>query len=520
MRKTLKQRKRKRALVLGGLLISLLLLVYVAIYVTVWIKVSKVDKDKICNNVFIETVDVSGMTANEAKTALEDKSAEYDKQIASLNVGAESTEVTLGEMGFCISDIDGLVNKALSYGKTGGVWSRYSELKQLKKEAKKISVSYVVDKELTQAMMEEKVTVQEEAAKDATIKRENGTFVITDEVIGKQIDIEASIEKILEYFKDEWQEKEISIDMILTEGEPKITRADLEQIKDRLGTFSTSYASGTARGTNVQIATSKINGKVLMPGEEASASEMMGPTTAENGYKEAGSYLNGEVVQSYGGGVCQVSSTLYNAILRAELEVTERSPHSMLVGYVDPSADAAIADGYKDLKFKNNQDTPIYVEGSTAGGILTFTIYGKETRAEGRKVEFVSEKISTTDPGEKFVESGDKIGLSKKADAHIGMKAKLWKVVYENGQEVERTQVNSSSYAASAAVYNVGTASDYAEASAIVKSAIASQNRSTIEAAIAAAKAKEAELAAPTVETPPAEETPSEDAGAETSLTP
>lgn len=93
--------------------------------------------------------------------------------------------------------------------------------------------------------------------------------------------------------------------------------------------------------------------------------ETVAPFTAENGYAMAGSYLNGEVVDSMGGGICQVSTTLYNAVLRAELEVVERSPHSMTVHYVELSEDAAIAGTYKDFKFKNSTDYPIYIEGYT-----------------------------------------------------------------------------------------------------------------------------------------------------------
>ena len=124
--------------------------------------------------------------------------------------------------------------------------------------------------------------------------------------------------------------------------------------------------------------------------------ETVAPFTAENGYAMAGSYLNGEVVDSMGGGICQVSTTLYNAVLRAELEVVERSPHSMTVHYVELSEDAAIAGTYKDIKITNNYSTPIYIEGTTAGKTLTFTIYGKETRPSNRTLAFESETLSTT----------------------------------------------------------------------------------------------------------------------------
>ena len=160
--------------------------------------------------------------------------------------------------------------------------------------------------------------------------------------------------------------------------------------------------------------------------------------------------------------------------------------------------------GYKDLKFKNNSNTPIYIEGYVSGAYITFNVYGKETRPASRTIKYVSEVVSSTPAGEKFQASGDAVGTLKKASSgYTGMKAKLWKVVYENGVEVSRDVVNNSTYRASAAVYNVGTASDNAQAATIVKNAIGSNDRATIEAAIAQAKALIEASKAPAA-TPPA----------------
>src|SRR5699024_850562 len=138
--------------------------------------------------------------------------------------------------------------------------------------------------------------------------------------------------------------------------------------QDLLGTFSTDFSSSSsARATNLQVGAGKINGHVLMPGETLSGYECLQPFTAENGYKNAATYENGQVVDSIGGGVCQIATTLYNAALQAELEITQRQNHSMIVTYVQPSMDAAIAGTVKDIKITNNYSTPIYVEGYTEG---------------------------------------------------------------------------------------------------------------------------------------------------------
>ena len=283
-----------------------------------------------------------------------------------------------------------------------------------------------------------------------------------------------------------------------------MTREQLEQIQSVLGTFSTTFTRNSNRGKNIAHAASLINGALLMPGEEYSASTGMGPRNAANGYLEAGSYLDGQTVQSYGGGVCQVSTTLYNAVLLAELEITERWAHSMTVDYVKPSMDAAVAEGVKDLKFKNNTDSPIYIEGYTVGGKLTFAIYGKETRPTTRKVTYVSEVTSRTAAKKRFVASGDAVGtLKKSVSGHDAVKAKLWKIVTENGAEVSREAINTSNYQSSKATWKVGTGTDNAEAKSVITSAISSQNENTIKSAIAQAQSIIAAAGQPA--TPPAQ---------------
>lgn len=183
-----------------------------------------------------------------------------------------------------------------------------------------------------------------------------------------------------------------------------------------------------------------------------------------------------------------MSTTLYNAVIRAELEITERFAHSMIVSYVEPSMDAAISGEYKDLKFKNSTKYPVYIEGYTDGGIIHFNVYGKETRDANREVEFVSETTGETDPGVKYVADGTlQIGtISTQQSAHIGKKAKLWKVVKVNGKEESREVFNTSNYQASPKIVRVGTASDSQDAINAVMAAIGTQDEATIQAAAAA----------------------------------
>lgn len=519
MKRRVKGRKRKqrqrRALLIAGIVAVLVLAVFLVVYFSMRSTVNKVAKDTIWDHVYIENVDVSGMKAAQAKEALEAQIVTYQSETVTLIADETSAEVTLGDLGFQIKDLDKLIKMAVAYGKEGSVWARHKEIKSLTKEAKKFAVTYDIDEKAVKKTLSEKLPRLKNAAQDATITRQNGQFVITEGKAGKKIAVAESIDMIRDYLNQEWKDgaaKKVELHTVVEE--PGVTKEQLSQIQSALGTFSTYFGRGKSnREKNIINATSRINGIVLMPGEILSASEAMGKTTEENGYFAAGSYLDGEVVDSVGGGVCQVSTTLYNAVLLAELEITERWSHSMLVDYVKPSMDAAIAEGYKDLKFKNNTDAPVYIEGIIKNGNVVFTIYGKETRAEGRKVSYESEELSRTAAKKKFVASNDAVGTLKVSVAgHDAVKAKLWKIVTENGVEVSRKVMNNSSYQTSAATYKVGTGTDNAEAKKVLTEAIKTQNEATIRAAIAQAKAIIAAASQPTngtpSTTPPASTTP------------
>ena len=483
--------KKKKGLIIGGSILAVIILLLVIVFAVMHATVNKVSKGTIADHVFIDNVDVSGLIATEAEEVLLEQLEKYQKEKVKLVAEETEIELTLGELGFEIKDLEKVVKEAVAYGKKGAIWSRYRQMKDLEKGTKNFDVSYTIDGTVAKMTISEKMPELENAAKNATIKRENGAFVVTEGVRGKKIDLKESVKIIENHFNKNWKHQGTeTIKLETTVDEPDISKADLLKIKDMMGTYSTSFTRNNNRGKNVANAASRINGTVLMPGEEYSASTGMGERNAANGYFEAGSYENGETVQTYGGGVCQVSSTLYNAVILAELEITERWSHSMTVDYVKASMDAAVAEGYKDLKFKNNTDAPIYIEGYTVGGKLTFTIYGQDTRAEGRTISYVSEIISKSEVKKKFVTSNDAVGTIKQsASGHAAIKAKLWKVVKENGVEVSRTNVNNSSYQASTATWKVGIGTDNQEAKNIITSAVATQDEATIRAAVAQAQA-------------------------------
>lgn len=325
------------------------------------------------------------------------------------------------------------------------------------------------------------------------MERKGGKFKIIAERQGKTIDIDRSASAVVQYLNRGWDRKDIVLEAVQKDEIPSVKSEDLKTVTDELGSYSTD-AGGGERWQNLKTGVEKINGTVLAPGEEISIHDVTAPYDAEHGYVAAGSYENGQVVDTYGGGICQVSTTLYNAVLYSELEVTKRFPHSMLVTYVDPSRDAAIAGDVKDFRFKNNYSAPVFIEGGIDDdNRLKFTIYGRDTRKEGRTVEYESEVTATEEYGRKYREDSEApLGtMEYEGNPHTGKTARLWKIVKQDGREVSRDVINESHYQKSDEIIAVGTASENLQASGLVSSAIATQDGSRINAAISKARGLE-----------------------------
>lgn len=417
--------------------------------------------------IFIEDIDISGMTAEEATAAVEDYITEMQDMPVILRAAqGNEIEVCASDFGMEWSNPE-IIDEAISLGKSGNMIARYKELKDLETNGVTYNLEYSFDDTMVAQVIQEKCAEFDQHAQNATMERVNGEFVIHEEIAGAIVDEAASVEAIKTALSsgENMTEEGVVIELVAKVEEPVGTAEDLAQVKDLLGTFTTSYSSsGTARSANVANGASLINGSVIYPGEEYSFYDNVKPFTYDNGYYMAGSYLSGMVVDSMGGGICQVSTTLYNAVLMAELEVTERHNHSMIVTYTQISGDAAISESAgKDFRFVNNTGAPIYIEGITTDEKkITFNIYGVETRDENRTIAYENVILEVIQPDyEKIIaDSGQGVGYVKVQSAHVGYKAQLWKVVYVDGVEVSREQVNSSSYSMSprTAVVGINTA--------------------------------------------------------------
>ena len=448
--------------------------------------------------VYIEDIDVSGMSAEEAKSAVEEYLAEMREMTVVLRAAqGNEVEVTAADFGMEWSNTE-IVEEAISLGTTGNPIAKYKQIKDLETNGMVYKLEYSFDDALVAQVIQEKCLEFDQHAQNATMERVNGEFVIYDEVVGAVVDEEASVEAIKTALasSENMTEEGFIIDLVAKVEEPTGTAEDLRAVKDLLGSFTTSYSSsGSSRSANVANGASLINGSVIYPGEEFSFYDNVKPFTYDNGYYMAGSYLSGMVVDSMGGGICQVSTTLYNAVLMAELEVTERHNHSMIVTYTQVSGDAAISESAgKDFRFVNNTEYPIYIEGITGEDKkITFNIYGVETRDANRTIEYENVILQVIQPDyEKIVpDASQGVGYVKVQSAHVGYKAQLWKVVYVDGVEVSREQVNSSSYSMSPRTAVVGIATANPQRQAEILAACSTNNIEHVKGVAAVLYAQE-----------------------------
>ena len=436
--------------------------------------------------VTVGDVDVSGMSISEAEEAVKAfVESLRDVPITLRLEGGQDTVGTAGELGI-VWENDGALEEAAMLGKRGNIIQRYKALADLKNDGQNYPLRISFKGDVLDSILSSLGETYDQEAEDASLTKTESGFQITEGKTGRVLDVAKSKEAILNYLENSWDYEKAAIDLVVTMEEPKGSVETLEKVKDVLGTCTTAYkSSGPSRVTNIKTGCGHINGITLFPGD--------------NGYELAGSYLNGQVVNSLGGGICQVSTTLYKAVLAAELQVDERSNHSMIVSYVEPSEDAAISEsGGKDFKFTNNKEYPIYIEGITSPEkTITFTIYGMEDRPSDRKVEYISEVLEkNVPPTEKIIPTGDPVGYVNIQSVHVGYKARLWKVVTEGGVEVSREQVNSSSYAAVPRTASVGTATADPNVAAMIQQAIATGSIDHVKSVAGAIAAQQAAIAA------------------------
>ncbi len=382
---------------------------------------------KIPEGITIGEIEAGGMTQEELLNKANEYIAKYTNQLITLKVDGNSVSTTAANLGYYWKNTD-IISKAGSYCQEGNVISRYKESKDLMHDG---GVKFDFEMDVNDDVMRE--TLDGVAAMynvphvDAKLTRTGGTFSVTPESDGKVIDVDSAITGIHNYLANDWDGKEWSDTLNFVVDKATCTAQDCAQVKDLLGSFSTRFSTSSAnysRNKNLENGMRLLDGITIPVGDTISVNSFLEPWTSSNGWYAGGTYVNGRVEDTLGGGICQVSSTLYNAALNAEIEVVERYNHSMTVGYVPLSMDAALAGTWKDLKLKNNTNAPLYIEAIYTNGRITFNIYGVETRSSNRSVQYVSQKTSSSS----------------------GYSYKLLKRVYVDGALQSEDVVNTSNY--------------------------------------------------------------------------
>ena len=281
------------------------------------------------------------------------------------------------------------------------------------------------------------------------------------------VDLATPLEEAKKVIESEDKE-EYELGLNITKAQKTIHDLGTEAFPYLVSSFSTRYdASNVNRSTKLKIAARKINGKVLMPGEEFSYNKVVGKRTVEEGYRDAKIFADGGVVDGLAGGICQISSTLYNAVLLANLEITERKNHTYTTSYVPAGRDATVVYGVKDFRFKNSRNYPIKIEATVNGGVAEFKIHGVQ-QAEEYEVRILpittgSIPFSTSytndaslAPGQQVVSQG----------GHAGYRVTTYKELRLNGNVVLKEAISNDTYSPMTRIVRVGPSAPVAPTSA------------------------------------------------------
>ena len=302
-------------------------------------------------------------------------------------------------------------------------------------------------------------------------------FTVYPEVEGVDFDVEQAKAMIAAEVKDEYV-----IDLIITKPNVTIDQIGTEAFPDQLSTFTTRYdASDTDRTTNLRLACEKINGTVIMPGETFSYNATLGPRTSAAGYKNAKVYENGQVVDGIGGGICQISSTLYNAALMSDMEILERRNHQFVTSYVGAGRDATVVYGSTDFQFKNTRTYPVRIVASAKNGVATVSIFGIKEADREYTYSFKTETISTIPYTTKYVQDsslavGQEVVKQKGAN---GLVTQTYMTKMLNGKVVSTELLSKDTYSAMQRIINRGGTSSSSSSSSAQSSSSSTATTNT-----------------------------------------
>ncbi|SDH92639.1 VanW family protein [Desulfosporosinus hippei] len=385
----------------------------------------------------IDDLDLSGTPLVEASTKIENWAKDKLEETRVLLYNNTEIPLTLTDIGF---EVD--TEKTIDQTQTNPGTIQPSVFK--------------VNSEVASQKLQEKLTKFNTPAKDAAYKIEKDKVVIQPSEPGRRADVEHLISKIENLSLSEVPTR---IEIPMSEVAPAVTT---ESIKDLafdsiIGEFSTNFlVKEKNRSANLTAAAKALDGKLLQPGETLSFNQVVGPREPGTGYKEAYVFINGEYVKGTGGGICQVSSTLYNAVLLSNLEIVERMPHAVVVGYVPPGQDATVNYPNIDFKFKNNSQSLAYLRTEVKSGVLTVRIWGKKTGNTVRIERQVEREIPYTTK-RRLDPKLPKGRVVRDQGGVKGIVVNTWQVIRDESGSETKKFLGRDSYAPTNRIFRVGT---------------------------------------------------------------
>lgn len=421
------------------------ILIISIIFITLFITgISILNSSKILPNIFIENADVGGLTPEEAKLKLKQF---FEKEVESFRLelvhGDNNWQLSYEDLGVYYV-FDDYISKAYGIGRTGNYYNRIKAFISLRKSPEIIKLEPYYDLLQINTIVEEISNTLNKSAIDAKIQRKNNEFVITKETLGIEVEKD-NLKNIIKNSIGRLDNNKIYIP--ITNTKPEITEKDLDAIEDLIAGYSTTFNSAViGRSENIKLGANSINSILLMPEKEFSFNETTGPRSVEAGYKEAPVIINGELVPDIGGGICQVSTTLYQAAVRSNLEIIERRNHGLPVGYVPMGQDATVAYGYIDFRFKNNKDYPIYIESYIKGERIFVNVYSKKTDTinislESKVDEVIEPKVEIKKDTNIYIGESRIIKEAKR-----GYRVSTYKVYLQEGKEINRERISKDYY--------------------------------------------------------------------------
>lgn len=411
--------------------------------------------DEIYSGISIGDVAVGGLTNEQAENKLNKFFNEHIKSPPIVLIyHNRSWTVPAEDIGLGI-DAEELARQAYHVGRTGNVFRRMQE-KYLAINhgcSLPLKLHYQADK-LAGILSSIAQSINTESRNAVLVRQGTGVRVVP-ETVGIKVDTESTMKEIAAQLNTKIP---VTVELIVNEQVPAVKSEDFAGIDGIVAMYTTSFsAENSNRVQNIVLAAQSLDGVLVKPGETVSFNKLVGPRLSEYGYKEAPVFIDGKLVPDWGGGVCQVSSTLYNAVLLADLEIKERSSHFRPPGYVPIGQDATVADDLIDFRFKNNLPYNIYIASEVTGGQLTLYVFGK--RIEHPDIQIVTDDKQVIEPNV-IVKQDPELELGKEvvdSEGQKGFIVSTYRVKYVNSREIEREYLSTDEFKPEDRVIRVGT---------------------------------------------------------------